>query len=76
MTSISEESREYYHSCASVILDRQIGSQYFATAANTAKIMLLKEAAVHFPKYTGKDTGNKLERDLYAKLLDPTEMLT
>lgn len=60
-SSISEESHEYYHSCASVILDRLIGSQYFVTAANAAKVMLFKEAAVHFPKHTGKGTGNKLE---------------
>jgi len=47
-----------------IILDRQIGSRYFVTTANAANIMFLKEAAVHFLKYTGKDTGNKLERDV------------
>ena len=36
--------------------------------------MFLREAAVNFLKYTGKDTGNKLERDLLVKLLNPTEI--
>ena len=73
-STLSEESQVYYRSCAGVTLDRQIGSRYFVSAANAAKIVLLNEAAVHFLKFSGKDTGNKLERDLHAKLLDPTEM--
>ena len=60
--------------CASVTLDRQFGSRYFASAANAAKIVLLNAAAVDFLKFSGKDTGNKLERDLFSKLLIPTEM--
>ena len=74
-SDLSEESQEYYHSCAYVNLDRQIGSRYFVTAANATKIVFLQEAAVHFLKYTGKDKGNKLERDVYTKLLDPTEII-
>ena len=52
-----------------------MGSRYFVSAANGCKVMFLKDAVVHFLVYTGRDTGNKLERDLYAKLLDPTEMV-
>ena len=73
-SSLSEELQMYYRSCAIVTLDCQIGSRYFVSAANAAKIVFLSEAAVHFFKFSGKDTGNKLERDLYAKLLNPTEM--
>ena len=73
-SSLSNGSQEYYQSCARVNLDRQIGSRYFVTAANATKIVFLREAAVHFLKYTGRDAGNKLERDLYAKLLDTTEV--
>ena len=72
--SLSEESRVYYSSCSSVTLARQIGSRYFVSAANAAKIIFLKNAALHFLKYMGKDTGNKLERDIYMKLLDSTEI--
>ena len=73
-SSLSQESRAYYNSCANVTLDRQVGSRYFVSAANACKIVFLKEAAVHYLQYTGKDTGNKLERDVYVKLLDPTEI--
>ena len=73
-SSLSKEVKQYYKSCTSVTLERQIGSRYFLTAANSTKIIFLKEAAVQFLKYTGKDTGNKLERDVYTKLLDPMEL--
>ena len=73
-SSLSKEVKQYYKSCTSVTLERQIGSRYFVTAANSTKIIFLKEAAVQFLKYTGKDTGNKLERDVYTKLLDPMEL--
>lgn len=72
--SLSEDIREYYRSCAAVQLHRQVGSRYFVSAANAAKIVLLKNAAVHFLKYTGKDAGNKLETELYAKLQDSNEI--
>ena len=51
-STLSEKSQVYYRSCAGVTLDRQIGSRYFVSAANAAKIVLLNEAAVHF--LTGK----------------------
>ena len=47
---------------------------WFVSAANAAKIIFLKNAALHFLKYMGKDTGNKLERDIYMKLLDSTKI--
>ena len=72
--SLSEDTREYYHSCTTVQLHRQVGSRYFVSAANAAKIVLLKNAAVHFLQYTGKDTGNKLETELYTKLQDIDEL--
>lgn len=50
---------------------RQVGSRYFVSGANT---VLRKEAAVHFLEYSGKDSGNKLERNLLGKSLDPTEI--
>ena len=73
-SSLSEEDRAYYQSCSVVKLDRQVGSRYFVSAANAAKIYFLAEAAVWFLKYTGKDTGNKLEIDLLAKLQDKNEI--
>ena len=73
-TSVSDALQEYYRSCAGVSLDRQVGSRYFVTAANATKVVFLREVAVNFLKYTGKDTGNKLERDLLVKLLNPTEI--
>lgn len=74
-SSLCEKSRHYYQSCTRVNLERQVGSRYFVTAANASKIIFLKEAAVHFLTYTGKDTGNKLERDVYAKLQEPMEIV-
>ena len=32
----------------------QVGSRYFVSASNAVKIVFLKEAAIHFLKYTGK----------------------
>ena len=72
--SKSEEAHKYYRSCANVNLDRQVGSRYFVTAANASKIVFLADAAVQFMKYMGKDAGNKLETELYAKLMDNNEM--
>ena len=56
-------------------LHRQIGSWYFVTASNTIKILFLKDAAIAFLKYTGKDRGgNKLEQDVFCKLHDSSEL--
>ena len=71
--TLSKESQAY-QSCAGITLDHQVGSRYFLSAANACKIVFLKNGAVHFLVYIGRDTGNKLERDLHAKLLDPTEI--
>ena len=56
-------------------LDRQVGSRYFVSAANAAKVMFLREAAVSFLEFTGCNiSGNKLEKDVYRKLLDCNEL--
>jgi len=44
------------------------------TAANGAKIVFLKKAALQFLKYTGKDDGNKLEKEVYRKLQESSEL--
>ena len=73
-TTENEQSKLYYQCCATVTLERQVGSRYFVTAANAAKIIFLKEAAVNFLKYNSKDTGNKLEREVFTKLSDPKQL--
>ena len=65
----------YYNLCASVTLDRQVGNRYFVTAANANKILFLKDAAIDFLDYSGKSIGNKLEKDVYAKLHDESEII-
>lgn len=66
--NVNKQSHLYYKCCATVTLERQIGSQYFVTAANAAKIIFLKEAAMEYLKYNNKDTGNKLEQKVLKKL--------
>ncbi len=70
----NEQSQLYYQCCATVTLERQVGSRYFVTAANAAKIIFLKEAAIEYLKYNSKDTGNKLEREVFKKLGDPEQL--
>ena len=41
---------------------------------NAAKILLLKNAAVEFVDFTGKNNGNKLERKVYKKLKHSDEL--
>lgn len=65
---------EMDQSCSKITLHRQVGSRYFVSAANACKILFLKDAAIEFLKFTGKDTGNQLERDVFAKLQDPDEL--
>ena len=72
--SEDEDGHTYYQSCSKITLHRQVGSRYFVSAANGCKILFLKDAAIEFLKFTGKDTGNKLERDVFAKLQDPDEL--
>ena len=55
-------------------LHRQVGSRYFVTAANTCKIKFLRDAAVEFLKFTGRDAENKLEQNVFLKLQDPIEL--
>lgn len=66
--------REYYQTCSKVKLHRQVGSRYFVAAANGCKILYLKKAAIDFLKFTGKDKGNRLEREVFAKLHDMEEL--
>ena len=68
------ECQEYYQLCTKVVLDRQVGSRYFVSAANAAKILFLREAAIDFLEYTGRVDGNNLERTLYQKLKDTEEV--
>lgn len=72
--SLGTKVTSYYKSCTDVVLDRQIGSRYFVTAANAGKILYLKEAAVEFLKYIGRESGNKLEKDVGMKLQDCNEL--
>jgi E1A/CREB-binding protein len=64
----------YYQQCAKIKLDRQVGSRYFVTAANAGKVFFMREAAIRFLKYTGKENGNKLERTVFQKLQDSLEL--
>ena len=73
-TSIKAEIALLYKSCTNVVLDCQIGSRYFVTAANAGKILYLKEAAIEFLKYTGRENGNRLEKDVAIKLQDCNEL--
>ena len=70
----SPEKTSYYQFCKKISLDRQVGSRYFVTASNAAKIIFLQEAALDFLRFTRKNEGNKLERDVYKKLQDPKEL--
>ena len=72
--SVPPELKRYYCTCTRVSLERQVGNRYFVRAANAAKVIFLREAAIEFLRYTGKDSGNKLETDLLGKLLDEEEM--
>ena len=53
------------------VLDHQVGNRYFVTAANAAKILFLGN---RFLELQCKSTGNKFEKDIYAKLHDQTEI--
>uniref|UniRef100_A0A1X7T216 Uncharacterized protein n=1 Tax=Amphimedon queenslandica TaxID=400682 RepID=A0A1X7T216_AMPQE len=73
-TNLDEDDLKYYHDCFEVTLERQIGSRYFVTAANAMKIIFLREAAIEFLKYTGREEGTKLEKEVYKKLIDDNQM--
>ena len=70
----SAEESEYYQSCTKVLLERQVGSRYFVSASNAAKIFFLIKAAIEYLQYTGRDNGNNLEQTLYRKLQDPEQL--
>ena len=74
ISSCDDESRAYYKDCSKIRLHRQVGSRYFVTAANACKINFLRDAAVEFLKFTGRDAGNKLEQNVFLKLQDPIEL--
>ena len=71
---LTEEMLAYYSSCQLTSLDRQVGSRYFVTASNAAKIFFLKEAALHFLEFSGKSNGNRLEKDVDEKLKKKEEL--
>ena len=74
ISSTAGEQQIYYHNCSKVRLHRQVGSRYFVSAVNACKILYLRNAAIEYLKFTGKDAGNKLERDVLRKLQDPIEL--
>lgn len=74
ISTTKDEERAYYQACRKVNLHRQVGSRYFVSAANAVKILFLKDSAIEFLKFTGKNTGNKLERDVFAKMHDSAEL--
>lgn len=71
---IHSASDNYYGNCLKLRLHRQVGSRYFVSAANACKILYLRHAAIEYLKFTGKDAGNKLERELLLKLQDTVEL--
>ena len=75
MSSASNSDEyEYYPQCVQIKLERQVGSRYFVTAANSGKILVLRKAAISFLEYTGKEKGNKLEQSVFKRLNDPAEL--
>ena len=72
-SSQSNEAR-YYQKCKQIKMDRQVGSRYFVTAANSGKVLFLRQAAIDFLSFTGKEKGNKLEQTVYQKLHEPAEL--
>lgn len=71
---LSAELSQYYLTCSKIRLKRQVGNRYFVTAANALKVLYLNEAAISFLNYTGRDSGNRLEREVFKKLQDPEEL--
>ena len=69
-SDMNSNLRSYYTSCANTTLERQVGSRYFVSAANAAKVLFLKNAALEFLEFTIKNQGNKLEKEVYSKLQD------
>ena len=61
-SSQSSTEARYYQHCKQIKMDRQFGSRYFVTAANSGKVLFLWEAAIDFLSFIGKENGNKLEQ--------------
>ncbi len=55
-------------------MNRQVGSRYFVTAANSGKVLFLRQAAIDFLSFTGKEKGNRLEQTVSEKLHVPAEL--
>ena len=51
-----------------------MGSRYFVSANNAAKIYFLADSAPAFLRYTGKDHDNKLEIEVFFKLENAAEI--
>ena len=64
----------YYQNCIKISLDRQVGSRYFVTTSNAGKAFFLRDAALTFLQYTGKESGNALEQEVFRKLNNPIEL--
>ena len=73
-SDLDENVKKYYHDCSIIRLERQVGSRYFVTAANAMKIVFLRDAAIEFLNYTGREKGTKLEKDVHQKLLDEEQI--
>lgn len=69
---VNSNLQSYYTACVNTTLERQVGSRYFVSAANAAKILFLKNAALEFLEFTSKNQGDKLEKEVYRKLQDAT----
>ena len=70
ISTCMDYDRAYLQACSEEHMHRQLGSRYFIAAANGCKILYLKDAAIDFLKFTGKDCGNRLKRDVFKKLQD------
>ena len=67
-STLTKDYVVYYNAFRNITLDWQVGSHYFITASNAAKLFYLKDAVIQFLKYTGKSGGNGLESEVYTKL--------
>ena len=69
-TELDENRLRYYSYCSEITLQRQVGNRYFVAAANAMRIVFLREAAIEFLEYTGRNEGTKLEKEVFQKLID------
>ena len=71
---LDEDHSAYFCCCSEITLKRQVGSRYFVSAANAMRIVLLRDAAIEFLKYSAREDGTKLEKEVYEKLLDENQI--